>query len=390
MTEASNRFHLPALEFRREPLTLFLLTGLAILLVGFVALFSRIYHAKIQSLAEDWSARGAADLNAHRYSDAVLDFRTALLYDRDNDSYQLLLAEALIGDNRPDEASTYLVNLWDKKPENGTVNLELARIAASKDEITSARRYYNNAIYATWPDDQGVARRNVRLELIQFLMRNHSTAHAQAQLIALAANIGDDPPVRAQVASLFFQTGDYQQALGQYQLSLRGDPHNAQTLAGAGQAAFELGRYLLARRYLREAVSLKPADKDSAGRLRLAELVIQMDPFRSQMRAADRERIVMQDFAAAGDRLKACAAAASASPTQATPAVVAGATKTFQQRWNQLKPLVNAASLRRNPDLVNAAMSLAFQIERAGNESCGPGLDTDKALLLIADLHEGL
>ena len=38
-----------------------------------------------------------ADLKAKRYHAAVRDFRGALLYSRDNYSYQLNLAEALLG-----------------------------------------------------------------------------------------------------------------------------------------------------------------------------------------------------------------------------------------------------------------------------------------------------
>ncbi|MGB6975017.1 MAG: tetratricopeptide repeat protein [Terracidiphilus sp.] len=386
MTEASNRFHLPSLELRREPLTLFLLTGLAIILVAIVALFSRLYHAKLESLADEWSTRGSADLDAHHYPDAVVDFRTALLYDRDNDSYQLSLAEALLGDNGKDdtdEAATYLMNLWERQPENGTVNLELARIADKKNQTDRALRYYNNAIYATWPGDQEQARRGVRLELIALLMRIHSTAQAQSEIIALAANLGDDPPAEAQAASLFYQTGDYEQALNEYRLSLRDDPHNADTLVGAGQTAFELNQYRLARRYLHEAVSLRPTDKASAERLKLSDLVLQMDPFRQQMRAADRERIVIGDFAAAGDRLKGCSPTGENSATSSRQ-------ETLQESWNKLESQVTELGLRRNPDLIDTAMSLVFQIERDGYISCGAGSDNDKALLLIANLHEGL
>ena len=355
-------------------------------MVLMVAIFSRFYHVKLESLATEWSTRGSADLDAGHFDEAVTDFRTALLYDRDNDSYQLSLAEALLGVKRKDErdqAATYLMNLWDKQPENGTVNLELARIASSKGETERAIRYYNNAIYATWPGDQEEARRNVRLELIRLLMHINATAQAQSELIALAANLGDDPAEQAHVAGLFYQNGDYEEALKEYRLSLEGDAHNAESLAGAGQAAFELNQYRLARRYLREAVELRPKDTASAERLKLSELVLQIDPFRQQMRSADRDRIVISDFAAAGKRLNTCQAPGQNSATT-------NQQQAQQQSWNKLKPQMTPWGLRRNPDLVNTAMSLVFQIERSSYDTCGPGSDTDKALLLIANLHEGL
>jgi hypothetical protein len=58
-----------------------------------------------------------------------------------------------------EKAYAYLINLWEREPENGLVNLELARIAAQKGDTEQALRYYHNAIYAVWPGDQEVQRR---------------------------------------------------------------------------------------------------------------------------------------------------------------------------------------------------------------------------------------
>ncbi len=86
------------------------------------------------------------------------------------------------------------MNLWDRQPEDGLVNLELARIAVQKEQTEQALRYYHNAIYATWPedqpDDQEGKRREARLELIGFLLRTNARAQAESELIALAENVG--------------------------------------------------------------------------------------------------------------------------------------------------------------------------------------------------------
>jgi predicted Zn-dependent protease len=97
------------------------------------------------------------------------EFRSALLYSCDDYAYRPNLAETLIGMKRTGEARSYLVNLWEREPENGLVNLELARIAAQTGQVEQALRYYHNAIYATWPGNQEVERRDTRLELIEFL-----------------------------------------------------------------------------------------------------------------------------------------------------------------------------------------------------------------------------
>ena len=178
----------PGLRYylKREPLILAVLSALAVLAFLGVSGLSRIYHAQQAALGNRWSARGEADLKARRYQLAVNEFRTALLYSRDNYPYQLDLAEALIGLKRTNEAYAYLVNLWEREPENGLVNLELARIAVQRADTEKALRYYHNAIYAIWPGDQEVQRRNARLELIEYLLSINGKTQAQAELIALA------------------------------------------------------------------------------------------------------------------------------------------------------------------------------------------------------------
>jgi len=377
----------PGLRFylSREPLSLALLSALAV--VSFLAIsgLSRIYHAQQQSLGNRWFTRGAADLKARHFELAVNEFRSALLYSRDNYTYQLDLAEALIGLKRTNEAYAYLINLWERQPENGLVNLELARIAAQRAETEQALRYYHNAIYAIWLGDQEVERRDARLELIEYLLAINAKTHAQSELIALAANLDEDPSMHASVGNLFIQAQDYEHALAEYHLSLKLGRHNPAALAGAGRAAFELGRYDLAQRYLEAAVAANPNDAQSAALLKTAELVLKMDPFRRQISVDQRNRIVIEAFAAAGERLKSCAAVGntqgSASSAVSTPSLA--------DEWTKMKPQITEQGLRRNPDLVEAAMSLVFNIERQANGACGSSTGVDLALLLISKLHEG-
>jgi hypothetical protein len=57
--------------------------------------------------------------------------------------------------------------------------------------------------------------------------------------------------------------------------------------------------------------------------------------------------------------------------------------------WDKMKGAITEKGLRRNPDMVEAAMDMVFGIERQANMDCGPPSGTDMALLLIAKLHEG-
>src|ERR1700683_2376643 len=276
---------------RRESLHLALLLLLAIVFFVGVSGLSRVYRGQQESLGNRWFTRGEKDLKEQHYDRAASEFRTALLYSRDNYDYQLNLAEALVGVKRSGEAYAYLINLWEREPENGLVNLGLARIAAQKRDTEQALRYYHNAIYAIWPGDQEEQRRNARLELIEFLLSINARTQAQSEVIALAASLDDDPSEDARVGDLFLRVQDYEHALAEYRLSLKAERHDSAALAGAGEAAFELGRYELAQRYLRAEATENAGDTQSAMRLQTAELVLKMDPFQRQLSVAERNRI---------------------------------------------------------------------------------------------------
>jgi len=367
---------------RQQPVMLALLAVLAVLFFVAVTGLSRAYHAQRESLGNRWFSRGVTDLRAERFDSAVTEFRAALLYSRNNYTYQRNLAEALIGLKRTGEASSYLANLWERKPEDGLVNLELARIAVQKGQTEQALRYYHNAIYAAWPSDQEVKRREARLELIEFLLTTGAKAQAQAELIALAENVGDDPAQQERVGDLFLRAQDYEHALGAYRLALKEERGSRAALAGAGWAAFQLGRYPLAERYLQAEVAGSTSDTQSADRLKTTEMVLQMDPFRRQISVAQRDKIVVSAFATAGQRLRTCGAAQAPAVPTASQSSLAGS-------WAKMKPQVSEQDLKRDPDLVEATMTLVFEIERQTSATCGTPTGADLALLLIAKLHEG-
>lgn len=382
MTIGSRRFDVSP-YLRREPVTLALLTGLAVVFFSAVTGLSHIYQAQQESLADRWATRGVDALNAQQYTPAVFDFRTALLHSRDNSAYELSLAEALMGLNRDDEARAYLINLWDREPDDGLVNLELARIAAKSRQTDQALRFYHNAIYATWLGDQksqDKARRDARLELIRYLLANNAKTQAEAELIDLAATVGDNAARQTQLGQMFLEVGDNERALAAFRLSLRLNRHDQAAMAGAGEAAFQLGTYPVAQRYLEQAVAASAGDSASAQRLKLTQLVLAWDPFRQQIPDVRRDQIVMEAFAAAGKRLQACAGPANPGLPKSI--------QSLQQSWTTLSPQINQRDLRRNQDLVDRAMDLVFDIERQTSSSCGTPTDADRALLLVANLHE--
>ncbi|MGE5725940.1 MAG: tetratricopeptide repeat protein, partial [Acidobacteriota bacterium] len=181
------------------------------------------------------------------------------------------------------------------------------------------------------------------------------------------------------IGNLFLQVQDNAHALSEFEMALKSEPKNAAALAGAGRAAFELGHYAKAMPYLERAAAEAPGNANSAARLRIARLVLEMDPFRQERRVRDREQAVVNAFATAGKRLGTCSAAETSEEKQM-----------LAQRWAGMNPQVTISHLRANPDLINSAMSLVFRIERETQDICGAGSDEDAALLLIARNHEGL
>jgi tetratricopeptide (TPR) repeat protein len=343
---------------------------------------SRAHQAQRQALGDRWFNRGVADLHAEHFDAAVTDFRAALLYSPDEYAYQLNLAEALIGNGHRTQAWAYLMNLRDREPDNGLVSLELARIAAQRGETDDAVRFYHNAAYAVWPPQQEAKRRDARMELVELLLRIGAKAQAQGELIALAESLGLDPLQQEHMGELFLRAGDYEHALGAFSIALKADPHSAAALGGAGHAAFELKRFPLAQQYLQVAVAANANDKASEERLKTTRLVLDMDPFRRQLAANERSRIVVHAFQTAGERLKSCKMPAATSATAAAQPSLSG-------DWARLKPEITEQSLRHNPDLLETAMDLVFRIERETSTACGAPAGSDLALLLIANMHEG-
>lgn len=223
-------------ELQQRSVTLTLLLAGAVLLFLFVAALTRLVHRHEQSLADRATLRGNAALAAGRYNQALEGFKTALLYARDDERDSLGQAEALLGLGHIDEAEAYLLRLRDKQPENGGINLALARIAVQKNRFDDAEKYYHCAIYAVWQNERGDERRAVRRELVDYLLRSGRQPQAQAELMAMAA--GADPGATTQLAlgSLFLRAGDAPHALIAYRAALRADRHNEAARAGLAQA----------------------------------------------------------------------------------------------------------------------------------------------------------
>jgi tetratricopeptide (TPR) repeat protein len=326
----------------------------------------------------EWYRRGQQQLAAGRVDDAIGSFRRATVRNRDEKRYVLALAHAQTMSGDEAGARRALLALRESAPEDADVNLQLARVAAQSQDVTEALRYYHNALYAPWSIDQADARRQVRFELVRFLLSHDQASRALSELLALGADLPDDEGLHVQVAQLFAQAGDSRHALDQFQAALRLAPGSGPALAGAGLAAFQLGEYPRARKYLRSAPPGAEHVRETGA---LVERILANDPLASRIGAAARARRLMANFSYAEQRLKTCLEQRSGAPPTGEEQALLREAQAFE---DQLKP-----PAIREQDTVEAGVDLIARIARQMAQTCQPATPFDQALILIGRQHGG-
>lgn len=362
----------------RVLLAMFLLLVPAFALTAFT---TRAYRLEQQRLAAESSEQGERALREGRPDEAVTDLRTAMSL-APTRARRLRLAQALGAARRDAEARAHLLTLRDSKPGDGVINLELARLAARADAAPVAARYYRDAIDGAWATAPDMHRRKARLELANLLVRHGTAAQAEAELIALAADLPSDAALHVQVGGLMMQVQQMRRAFDLYGAALRLDPANPRAMQGAGEAAYRLGNYITARRYFSAVADAEPGNTHVAGRLETINAVLALNPFRRGLAARERARRAVLALEIASKRLAACAEAQGVSLTDT------GGADDLQRLAGEaqaIAPRVQVRTVSRDPDLLDELMDLVFRLEDASEARCGEAAHgADQALMLIA------
>jgi Tfp pilus assembly protein PilF len=352
---------------RREVVALTVLIALAVA-VFFLTRAAAAAHRRLRLQdAQTWYSTGTARLAAGDPAGAADALRRAAAMSRTNQTYQLALATALSAANAVSAARQVLVQLRDRAPESAEVNLRLARLEASRDDVTAATRYYQSAVHGIWPTDSSEQRRSVRVEFIRYLLDHDQKSRALAELLVLEGNLPLDPDVHVAAGGLFMQADDSRRALAHFETALELNPRSPDALVGAAQAAFDRGEYARARRYLRAT------DDPRASSLRpIVDLVLTRDPLAPRISLAERRRRLRMNLDAVAQRLTDCGSADVGDLLVQTNDFLA-----------QLKE-------RRQPDeIIEDGVELIRQVEERVQESCGPLRPIDRALLIIGRRHAG-
>ena len=333
-----------------------------------------------------WLREGKEQVRAGNLEKAVEAFRKAVSNDRDNREYALALADSLAATGHNQEARQALLRLRESSPENAEINLYLARLAAKRGDATEAVRYYHNALYGLWTGSQtDQEQRKVRVELIHFLLDRQERSGALSEVLILGAEIPEgDAAGQTETGQLFLKAGDAQHAVKHFARAIALNRNNTAALAGAGNAAFQLGDYVLAIRYLEVALAQGLSSESALQLLTVTKMVLSNDPLAPHLTREERNRRVVVDFDQSLRRLQSCLNQQSGkkdSTSSGLEPLKADALAT----QSKLQP----RNLRRDPELLRAGMELIYKIEEATNASCGEPAGLDRALLLIGRKHRG-
>jgi tetratricopeptide (TPR) repeat protein len=364
---------------RELVLLLCVLTLLALL--ALTALFSRLYHKKIHTLADAMFAQGETDEQAGQVKAALTAYRNALAYNPSNPLFQFHLAKALAAAKHYEEARSYLLNLLSESPGSGEVNLELARIAAQNNAMADVMRYYQSAIYGEWASDPMAMRWQVRRELCETLLERGEVKQAAPEAIALAENTGAGDMARLKIAGqLLLRTQQWTRALDLYRTLLAVDRNDQESSAGAAEAAYQLGQYITAMEYFDQLPRERREEADLASRFAMTGRILAMDPFLAGLSAEVRAQRTTNALALAQTRAEGCAQrteqALEQTPWRTDLQRVYQQSKDAQADWTP-------RYLQRFPDRLDAAMTYVFAVENAAATACSEPQGDDRALWLL-------
>jgi Flp pilus assembly protein TadD len=403
--------------------TLFAVTTLLAVLTNYLY---QSYASHQVELANRWLVRGEQAMRDGKPQAAIDALSSALAFAPSDRNTEIKLAEALASSGRLQEAAVYFNALLESEQGSGLINLQLARLAARQDNVSQAIEDYQRAIYGNWEGDGYVRRRDVRFELSDYLIAHHLLDRARSELLVAAGNAPeDDISVQLGIARKMEQAQDPSDALHLYRTILHRHPSLREALDGAGRTAFQMGRYLEAKRYLARALQGPGVDQEpkagleeSRDRLSEATRLLLLYPS-SRLSLNERSVRILADRKLAMARLAQCtqdrsqapakdSAAASAPapavasnplqslksrftghPTAPTPNQAAAPPpvdplQALTARWKQLPAKLKLRELEENSDLAQTQIQLIYDTELLTQQLCGAPAGDDDLLLKIA------
>lgn len=388
--------------YLRDGFVLLVLSLITVGLFGVTLFLFKSFEAHRADLGRRWSERGRLALAQRHPDQAAAALRTALSYAPDKFEDQLMLAQALAGAGQIEAASNYFLSLWEVHPGDGFLNLQLARLARKRGDAVEAVNYYRASIFGNWEQSGVERRREVRLELADYLVERGQASAAQAELLIAAGNAPEkDVSLQLEIADHLRALGDLPDALRLFRQASAREPHNLTALASEGRIQLALEQYPAAERSLSQAAEVaRHAHGEQAGEAlealseearRLPELSLSRD-----LLAQQRGQHLLLDAAIAQRRLKSCTAqllplavvpSAGQTPALEPPLPATATTASLNglhSRWNAQTRFLNRRSLEQNAEIADTVTQLIEDTELSLAPLCGAPVGDDALLLQIA------
>jgi Flp pilus assembly protein TadD len=403
--------------------TLFAITALLAVLTNYLY---QSYASHQVELANRWLDRGVQAMRDGKPQAAIDALSSALAFAPSDRNTEIKLAEALASAGRIQEATVYFNALLENQQGSGLINLQLARLAARQGNISQAIDDYQRAIYGNWEGDGYVRRRDVRFELIGYLIDHQLLDQARSGLLVAAGNAPeDDISIQLEIARKMEQAQDPSDALHLYKTILHRHPSLREALEGAGRTAFQLSRYLEAKRYLGRALEGPGAEQEPRASLQEsrddldeATRLLLLYPS-SRLSLSERGARILTDRKLAMARLAQCTQDRPQTPATANSATApaAGPSKpnplqslesrftghpstppqnqaaapppvdplqSLAERWKQSPAKLSLRELEDDPDLAQTQIQLIYDTEMITQQVCGAPAGDDALLLRIA------
>jgi Flp pilus assembly protein TadD len=373
----------------RDSATLLVLALATVVLYAITSFLFRSFETRRAELGKKYAARGTAALRAGQPEQAIAALRVAQSYAPDARRNHLLLAEALAEAHHTDEATDYFLSLRELEPADGFINLQLARLARQKGETRQAIDYYRASSLGNWQGDGLTRRREVQLELSDYLIQNGQMEAARAELLVAAANAPETAELDTLFGDKLLQTNDPNDALIYYQKAVKLDRHDFAALYKGGRLAYAMGDYDTADKLL--TLASRDEQKASASEADEAQLTsllqnserIQRLTLSQNLPAEDRAEHIRTAAAIAKQRLDGCAAKFSSAGSQ-TNSALPGELQVLKTQWQTAANLLSRRSSLENAANQDSLTQLVFDTEKQTANLCGQPMGDDALLLLLA------
>jgi tetratricopeptide (TPR) repeat protein len=358
----------------RDSVAILSLTLGTVVLFAITLFLFRSFSAHRADLGQRWSARGVEALGAGKPAEAIVALRTALTYAPGTPKYEQLLAQALGEAGHTDESTQYFMGLWDAEPGNGFINLQLARLAARRNDRPAAVNFYRASIYGTWEGDGAARRPEVRLELARYLLANRDFPSARMELLIAGGNAPDDFARDMAIGQLLEQAQDPEDAWIYYQHAAAARPGDPSALDAVEPNADEVTMADSAARIL----ELLPSPTLPA-RVRVARILAAQEIAKKRLAACSAQfstSSLPSALTALNTRWTAPDGGASGAARLDAKNTAKTAAKTTAK--------TTATALLSDPAEQESAMQLVYDTEIQTSKSCGTPTGDDALLLHLA------